>query len=116
MIETLCLVLILGAFAAFAWVPWFVLMQVAFGCAALGLGVGVPGALVYHVRLRACLIEGGELPAGWWVHPFGLHARLDREQLDRVLPPCWIGAAGGAVAFLGCLIGFLGVASVALQP
>ncbi len=105
------LLALVGGLAAFAWVPWFVLMQVALACAVLGLGVGVPGALVYHVRLRRCLLEQGALPPAWWVHPFPLHHRLDAPQLDRVLPPCWIGAAGGAVAFFGCLVGGVGVLS-----
>lgn len=115
MIELVVLALLLGGFAAFAWVPWLVLMQVAFGCAAVGLAVGIPGALVYHLRLRLCLLQIGPLPRGWWVSPFGLHTRLSSGQLDWVLPPCWIGAAGGALAFLGCLVGSLGVASAWLQ-
>lgn len=111
MIEIALLVFLVGSLAAFAWVPWLVLLQIALACSLLGLAVGVPGALVYHVRLRVCLLEANALTAGWWVHPFGHHRALDAEQLDWVLPPMWVGAAGGAVAFLGCLIGGVGVLS-----
>ena len=105
----LLLALLVGGLAAYAWVPWFVLLQISLGCAVVGLGVGIPGAWVYHVRLRASLLENGTLERGWWISPFGLHATLAPAQLDRVLPPCWVGAAGGTLAFVGCLIGGIGV-------
>ncbi len=111
MIELTVLLGVVGGLAAFAWVPWPVLLELAFGLSAVGLAVGIPGALVYHVRLHAGLRRAGPVPAGWWVHPFGHHRRLSPEELDRVLPPCWIGAGGGALAFLGCLAGGLGVLS-----
>ncbi|MCP3987054.1 MAG: hypothetical protein GY723_21920 [bacterium] len=111
MLEIVVFAGLLGALAAFAWVPWIVLIQIAGLCSVVGLAIGVPGALVYHLRLRACLIRADALPARWWVHPFALHPRLAAADLDRVLPPCFVGAGGGALAFLGCLVGALAVLS-----
>ncbi|MBW2243885.1 MAG: hypothetical protein JRH01_18040 [Deltaproteobacteria bacterium] len=111
MLEIVVFAGLFAALAAFAWVPWIVLIQIAGLCSVVGLAIGVPGALVYHVRLRLCLIRSGDLPARWWVHPFAHHGRLAAADLDWVLPPCWIGASGGVVAFLGCLIGAVAVVS-----
>lgn len=112
MLEIVVFAGLLAALAAFAWVPWIVLIEIAGLCSLVGLTVGVPAALVYHLRLRTSLIRAGGLPARWWVRPFAHHQRLAEADLDWVLPPCWIGAGGGALAFFGCLVGFVAVVSV----
>ncbi len=112
MLEVVVVALLLGALAAFAWVPWTVLIQVAGLCAVLGLAIGVPAAFVYHVRLRTCLLRAGRLPRRWWVQPFAHHRLLPAGDLEWVLPPCLVGAGGGALAFFGCLVGGLAVVSV----
>lgn len=111
MLEIVVFAGLMAALAAFAWVPWIVLIQIAGLCSVVGLAIGVPAAWVYHVRLRACLVRTGVLPARWWVHPFAHHQRLAVADLDWILPPCWIGAGGGVLAFVGCLVGAVAVAS-----
>ena len=54
-------------------------------------------------------MQNGGAPERWWVSPFRLHDELSDAQRSRVLPSCYVAAAGGAFAFLGCVVGAIGV-------
>lgn len=107
--ELLALLAVVGAFALVALVPWIALVELGAALAALGMTVGLPAGLLYHVRLRGELLRAGELPRRWWVSPLRLHERLPASALRRVLPSCYVGAGGFAIVALGCALAFLGV-------
>gem|GEM_PF-1634982 len=107
MIESLLLLGLLASMAAIAWVPWLSLLVAGAALATLGLLVGVPAGLLYHLRLRAALLALEALPPRWWLEPVRLHARLDAASLARVRPSFYVGAGGFALCALGCLLGAL---------
>lgn len=78
-------------------------------CAALGLALGVPTGLWYHVRLRACLAARDELPRRWWLRPVSLHGRLRAEERSGVLRWFFVGGLGFVFTLLGCGLVVLGV-------
>lgn len=97
MLETLialCVVVGLLLCGALVMVPWEPLLVVGTWASAVGLGAGVPLAVVYHVQLYRGLKAGGGVPRGWIWNPIALHGDLPRAWRMRVLP--W-GYAGGAL-------------------
>jgi len=111
MLETLIVVLGVGAMLLLVFVPWPWLLQAGALVTALGLALGLPPGLVYHVRLRQALLRRGALPRRWWVEPARYHRELDAEGRGRVLPWFVAGGVGFVVVVLGCglvLLGALG--------
>src|SRR5947208_120204 len=51
---------------------------------AAGLAEGVPTGFWYHVVLRRILIERGNLPPKWWIHPTRHHAQLSPDEHRRI--------------------------------
>src|SRR2546430_4945040 len=51
---------------------------------AAGLAEGVPTGFWYHVVLRRILIERGNLPPRWWIHPTRHHAQLSPDEHRRI--------------------------------
>jgi hypothetical protein len=78
-------------------------------CAALGLLLGLPTGLLYHLRLRAALRARGELPGRWWLRPVALHGRLRSAERRGVLAWFYAGGAGFGLALLGCALVVAGV-------
>lgn len=97
------------------WIPLTGWLWAGAACTALGLGLGVPTGLLYHLRLRACLRARGELPPRWWLHPTDLHGRLHDEERDRVLRWFFAGGVGFVFAILGCALVVLGLAFALLE-
>lgn len=116
MIETLLVLAALVAMTAFAVAPPAALLQAGLLLVALGLAVGVPFGLVYHLRLREGLLRAGGVPRGWWLSPTRHHARLDREALARLRPAFLLGAAGFLASLGGCLFVALAGLRLALLP
>lgn len=108
MVAALVLLLV-GAAALIFWIAWGWLVAAGLILIVLGLVVGVPTGMLYHVRLRAVLAAGGALPARWWLHPTPLHERLDAERRRWVLRPFYAGAAGFLAILLGCGLAVVGV-------
>jgi hypothetical protein len=97
------LVLVLtGAAALLFWLSWGSLLAIGLALTALGLVVGVPTGMLYHVRLRAALAAAGPLPPRWWMNPTPLHARVAPERLRWVMRPFYAGAAGFLAILVGC--------------
>jgi len=95
--------LLMGLVAApwiFAIAPWDVTFGAGVVLMVLGLVVGLPASLVYHLRLRRAL----QPARGWWLHPTALHGRLGDGQRRPVLRWFRIGAAMFGVAILGCVL------------
>ena len=84
-----------------------VMIGLGFWVLAIGLLVGIPTGLWYHVTLYRQLAPRTTLPARWWRAPVELHVQLTPGELRRVRP--WFLA--GAVGFLLCCAG--GVAAIA---
>ena len=117
----------LELFAVFAGVAFFaalglglpllppeIVLGAGVALALVGLAVGVPTGLVYHLRLRAVLLARAALPARWWLHPTGLHAELRDGERRAVLGWFAVGGAGFALCVLGCVVAAIGVALQAL--
>lgn len=96
-----------GCGAALAMAPDTLLLGGAW-VAAAGLAFGLPTGLVYHLALRRSLRAAGRLPRRWWLQPTALHDALPASARGRVLAWCGAGAAGFAVAMLGCALVALG--------
>ncbi len=106
-VEILIVLGVMAALAAVVWVPWALLIQSGVALVAIGLCIGVPTGLAYHVKLRSCLLESAALPARWWLEPVRLHQRLDAEALRRVLPWFYAGGLGFLITALGLALALL---------
>lgn len=91
-----------------AFVPGEMVLLAGAAIVALGLTLGIPTGLVYHVVLGQVLSREGPAPERWWWHPLHHHAELAPADLDRVLPWCYAGAAGFGFIMLGCGVVALG--------
>ncbi len=105
MLEFLLVLSLLGcvsvALVVVYWVPWAWLWVLGVVASGVGLLVGVPAALRYHVVLHRVLSARGALPRGWWVSPQKLHPVLREEERGRVLPWWWLGGAGFVLVICG---------------
>lgn len=75
----------------------------------VGLAIGVPTGIAYHVALYRVLRQKGTLPRGWWLHPVPLHGGLPAERRSSVLRWFVVGGLGFAVVVLGCAVVVLGL-------
>lgn len=101
---------LLGGIAALSLLSVEVLIAVAAWLAGIGMLLGVPTGIVYHIRLYQELKPEGDDRRQFLWHPIKLHERLDDEQLGRVLPWCIAGAAGFVIVVLSILAGCVAVA------
>jgi hypothetical protein len=109
MFEIALVVAIPLALGAVALVPWTSLFQLGVVLSAAGLLLGVPTGLVYHLRLRAALLEAGALPPRWWLDPVRRHPAIPEAWRPRVLPWFYAGGMGFVFCALGCLVWLLAV-------
>jgi len=82
---------------------------------AAGFVMGVPGGLLYHIRIYRSLKPRGELPRGWYWRPLRFNARLRREERPGVMAWCYIGAFGFAIICFGLLMMGAGVSMALLR-
>src|SRR5207245_816794 len=68
---------------------------------AAGLAEGIPTGFWYHVVLRRILIERGNLPLKWWIHPTRHHAQLSPDEHRRIRLWFVLGGIGYAIALAG---------------
>jgi hypothetical protein len=71
---------------------------------ALGLAVGVPAGVGYHIALHRALAPLDALDPGWWWRPTRYHARIPAAERRRVMAWFTVGAAGFLVAVTGCAL------------
>src|SRR2546428_4969575 len=76
---------------------------------AAGLAEGIPTGFWYHVVLRRILIERGNLPAKWWIHPTCHHAQLSPDEHRRIRLWFVLGGIGYAIALAGGLAAIVGL-------
>ena len=113
MVETLIvigvatLLAVLGIAVPLLPAEWWI--QAGYGCAALGLVLGIPTGFWYHVVLRRALAAQGDVPPRWWLRPVALHPRLGVAGRAAVLPWFYAGGLGFLVTVAGCGAITLGV-------
>jgi hypothetical protein len=99
---------LIGAAALITLTPWWWLFGAGLISMALGLLVGVPAGVWYHVRLYRLLRPTGRLSRTWWLRPTGLHDALDAAQQKRIRVPFYLGALGFVIAIVGCVLFAIG--------
>ena len=109
MVELLLCLAALLAMTALALAPWPLLVQAGALLAVLGLGVGLPTGVAYHLQLRRELERCGHLVARWWLHPTAHHRHLDDQGQRAIRKMFRLGGGGCGVVFLGCLVVVIGV-------
>jgi hypothetical protein len=100
LVVVLVLMLVLGALLL-PLLSWSVLLQLGVVSVALGLALGIPTSLVYHVRLARALAARGELPPRWWLAPTSLHSRLRDAERRAVLRWFFLGGTGFVITLAG---------------
>ena len=93
-----------GGMALVAYTPWDWLVGGGTLLAGVGLLVGLPTGLWYHVLLYRALRPRGALARGWWLRPDRLHGLLETDERRRVMRPFRWGAAGFVLSIVGCLL------------
>jgi hypothetical protein len=76
--------------------------------AAVGLLLGTPTGLMYHVVLHRVLKARGTIPAGWWLSPVRHHQGLSPDEIRSFSTWFKLGAAGFLLAVVGCLMAIAG--------
>jgi hypothetical protein len=71
---------------------------------ALGLAVGIPAGIGYHLALHRALIKRGNAGGGWWWRPTSYHTELSPDTRAGVMPWFRAGAAGFIVTLSGCAL------------
>src|SRR5262245_17981014 len=112
MVVLLILLLVVGTTALIVWLPWWSLFYAGCWLAGIGMAVGVPAGVLYHVMLFRALRPTHVLGAAFWWRPLRFHSLLSATQRRRVMPWLYLGASAFFAIFVGCLL--LGVG--ALRP
>jgi hypothetical protein len=113
MYETLIVLGLLIALVVAGWMTvllsWQAIVVAGAACALLGLAVGLPTSLYYHLCLHRALHPRGLLPAGWWWSPIRYHALLGPGERRRVMPWFYAGALSFVLIVIGCGLAGLGL-------
>lgn len=111
--ETLLAIGLFGLLAASAaavqFLDWTFWVWAGVACIAIGLVIGVPAGVWYHVVLHRALAPRGVLPKHWIWNPTGQHKLLTEGERPGVLGWFYVAAASWSVSVLGCV--FIGVAT-----
>jgi len=102
------LVLLAGGGLLLPLLSWSVVLQLGVLGVVLGLALGIPTSLVYHVKLARVLAARGELPPRWWLSPTRLHTHLRGAERRAVLRWFFAGGAGFVITLAGCAAAFVG--------
>lgn len=103
------LLLLAGAGWAAVLLPW---QTIAFGglaCALLGIALGVPTGIYYHLLLYRALAPRGQLPRGWYWHPMRYHDHLLADERPSVTRWMYAGGTGFMLIVLGCAACLFGI-------
>ena len=116
MLESILVVLIVGAVMVFWWVmttglPSLALTEIGVLILAIGIIEGIPTGLYYHIVLYRILKRRDKLPPGWWKSPTKYHVHLTDEENRRVRRWFVLGGLGFLFCLVGGFIAFLGILS-----
>jgi hypothetical protein len=95
---------VIGGTALIALAPWWWLFGGGIGLIALGMLVGVPAGVFYHLVLWRVLRPRQTLGLAFWLHPLRFHATLTDSERRRIMPWMVLGAAGFVAAIVGCAL------------
>jgi hypothetical protein len=95
---------LVGGVALLALAPWELLFGGGAALIGLGMLLGVPCGVAYHVVLYRTLRPRAPLPRWWLLNPFALHTQLTGAERRPVMRWARLGAAGFGVAMLGCVL------------
>jgi hypothetical protein len=113
MFEALIVFALLLLLVAVGWMSvvlsWQFIVVAGGACALLGLCVGLPTSLYYHLRLQRALGPRGLLPSGWWWSPMRYHELLLESERARILLWFYAGAGSFGLIVLGCALAGLGL-------
>ena len=84
-------------------------VAIGLGTLLLGLAVGVPTGVWYHVMVYRCVSAKMALPRRWWLAPAALHRHLSPVEARRISPWNRIGGAGFVLCVLGGLAAIAGL-------
>lgn len=79
-------------------------MSLGWGLVALGLAIGIPTAIIYHILLYRHLQPRGKLPRGWIWRPIGLNEDLSEEERVWTLRWMMAGGFGFVIVVLGLVV------------
>lgn len=98
MIETLVVVCGVSLLGALTWMvaalPALTLLWCSGIVIGLGVAIGVPGGVMYHVLLRRELRRLSALAPGWIWRPTSFHGALDEPGIARIRPWFLLGGSG----------------------
>ena len=100
-------VVVIG-FAVMLITPPFV-TTVGMGALLLGLLVGVPTGLWYHVLLYRFVSAKTLVPRLWWLSPSELHRHLNEAEQQHIAPWYRVGGLGFVLSALGGLTAIVGL-------
>ncbi|HKW86313.1 MAG TPA: hypothetical protein VJM82_04520 [Nitrospiraceae bacterium] len=83
--------------------------ELGFWMLTVGLIIGVPAGLWYHVVLYRALAGRIMLPPKWWIEPVALHPQLAQEDMARIKPWFRLGGIGFALSLAGGLAAMAGL-------
>lgn len=97
-LETLVVVGAVTLLGGLAWLVAALTPLTLLWCAGivigLGVAIGVPGGIVYHVLLRRELVRLAALVPGWIWRPTAFHGALDEAGIARIRPWFFLGGSG----------------------
>jgi hypothetical protein len=102
--ESLVVVGVLAAYALLGLLPWDWLFGGGVLLVVLGMLIGVPASIWYHLRLYRSLKPRALLDRGWWLRPYRLHDRLLDSERGPVMWWFRFGAVWFVLAVLGCVM------------
>jgi hypothetical protein len=109
MLETTLVLLAVVTVALVGLVTPGLMTAVGLGTLLLGLVMGLPTGLWYHVILYRYVSLKVPLPRTWWLSPSELHRHLTDAEQRRIAPWYRIGGVGFVLCVLGGLAAMAGL-------
>ncbi|MEL6179650.1 MAG: hypothetical protein AAFS10_11895 [Myxococcota bacterium] len=97
--------------AALSALPWEQTLTFGWWVTGIGMALGVPTGVVYHVQLYRKLNHRDALPNDWIWRPIGCNELLTPHERGAVIPWSIAGGVGFVIVVLGILIVALALAS-----
>jgi len=95
-------------FAVISFLNFETLAIVGLVLTAVGLLLGTPTGLMYHVVLHRVLRTRGTVPERWWLNPVRHHEGLSPEEMASFSLWFKLGAVGFLLAVVGCVLALAG--------
>lgn len=107
---TVLIVVVLVGLGLATLLPWETLFDAGAWLIFVGMLVGVPTGVVYHVLLYRSLEPRGELPSGWYWSAIKFNKLLLETERDTVMP--WVYVSG--LFFFVVVLGLLAIGAAML--